>query len=89
MNFIEGFGTFVNAKEVKEETKTDNTLRKVLKYVKTERPERTKKNKIKPYHIRRSEMTVKRVCLMWRFGVVIPEKLRGKILQVLHLGHLG
>ena len=44
---------------------------------------------LKAYFSRRSELSVDSGCLMWGSQVVIPEKMRKDILQLLHSTHMG
>lgn len=89
LNFIEEFGTPVDAGAIEVGTQSDEVLKKVLQYVRLGWPERVEEAEIKPYHHRRNELTVERGCIMWGFRVVIPTKLRFQLLQELHVGHLG
>ena len=41
------------------------------------------------YFQRRNEITVIQGCLMWGIRAIIPPKLRGRVLDVLHSTHLG
>ena len=43
----------------------------------------------RPYFNRKNELTVAQGCVMWGNRVIIPEKLREKILEELHGSHLG
>lgn len=45
--------------------------------------------RLKPYMIRRNELTVQSGCLLWGFRVVIPPPLRCQVLEELHSGHCG
>ena len=44
---------------------------------------------LKPFWIRRTELTLEGDCVLWGMQVVIPQKLRDKILEELHRGHSG
>ena len=39
--------------------------------------------------MRRNEISVQHGCLMWGIRVIIPTKLRNKVLNELHAGHVG
>ena len=41
------------------------------------------------FYVKREELSVVNGCIVWGPRVVIPEKLRGEILNILHVGHLG
>ncbi|XP_058038703.1 uncharacterized protein K02A2.6-like [Ahaetulla prasina] len=42
-----------------------------------------------PYKVRQHEISIIRGCLLWGSRVIIPDELRGRILNVLHEGHPG
>ena len=44
---------------------------------------------LKPFHSRREELTVEGDCLLWGVRVVVPAKLRARILSDLHRDHGG
>ena len=46
-------------------------------------------NILDPYFSRRSELTLHQGCVIWGFRVVVPEKLRSRIIEELHEGHVG
>ena len=43
--------------------------------------------RLKPSYMRRNELSVQNGCLMWGICVIIPIKLRNKVLDELHVGH--
>ena len=43
--------------------------------------------KLKPYFVRRNELTVHQGCIMWGIRVVVPQKLQPTVLNELHTGH--
>ena len=67
----------------------DCTLSKVLRCTKEGWPERCNDITLKPYWHRRHEITVEQECVLWGIRAVIPEKLRGKLLEELHRDHPG
>ena len=74
--------------DIKRETYKEPTLAQVVNNMKNGWPE-TISEDLKPYWIRRHEMSLSQECLMWGIRVVIPTKLRASLLRDLHLGHLG
>ncbi len=46
-------------------------------------------NMLAPYVNRKDELTTQQGCLMWGWRVVIPPKLRSRVLAELHTGHPG
>ncbi len=73
---------------IKSITRTDPVLSKVLLFSRTGWPTEVADN-LKPYHLRRSELTVEGGCLLWGTRVIIPQRLRESMLQELHRDHLG
>ena len=58
-------------------------------YLKEGWPPMTKDENIKPYLLCRNELMVEGDCIMRGIRVIIPSKLREKVLQELHLSHPG
>ena len=50
---------------------------------------RTDNPKLKPYFDRRHELSIDTGCILWGSRVVIPDKLRQDILELLHSTHMG
>ena len=46
-------------------------------------------DELKPFRSRRNELSITDGCLMWGSKVVIPTKLRPRVLSELHDGHMG
>ena len=44
---------------------------------------------LKPFFNRRFEITIETGCLMWGIRVIVPSKLRERVLKELHTGHPG
>ena len=80
----------VTEKEVSNETKLDSVLSLILRYV-TEGWKSISKNEenLKPYWIRRDELSVEAGCLLWGTRVIIPQSLRNTVLMELHDVHPG
>ena len=74
--------------QLRRSTKVDPVLSKVHSYLVHGRPEQKDEN-LKPYYLRRDEMTIEAGCLLWGMRVVLPSKYRDWILQELHSGHVG
>lgn len=76
----------VTATQLQNSTRQDPTLSHVLKC-----PVGTRNvpDELKPYWIRRSELTVEQGCVMWGIRVVIPIKLQSRVLAELHDSHSG
>ena len=79
----------VSASNVKRETRRDPTLSKVLDLTLNGRTYKPQDERLKPFYMRRNELSVQNGCLMWGIRVIIPIKLRNKVLDELHVGHIG
>ena len=75
---------------VKKETALDTVLSKVYTKVKYGWSEQDKNDKdLKPYFIRKNELSIEKDCLMWGVRVIIPPNLRKIIMTLLHDTHIG
>ena len=80
----------VTCSELREATRKDPVLVQVLQSARVGWCNSSEINpEIKPYFSRRSELGLFDGCILWGERVVVPEKLRKRILQDLHEGHLG
>ena len=78
----------VNITKLRVATAADRVLSKVHRYVKSGWPA-TVSDQLQPYFNRQHELTVEEGCVMWGIGVLIPQKLRKKLLCELHTDHPG
>ena len=78
----------VHASQVMTATRTDPLLSKVLRYARTGWPLKTPEE-LRPYWLKKEEIAVEVDCVMWGTRVIVPSKLREKVLQELHRGHPG
>lgn len=46
------------------------------------------KSQFAQYYQRRDELTLDGGCIMWGLRVIIPPKLRTRVLEELHVGHM-
>lgn len=75
---------------IKEYSKQDNVLQSIIKFVKTSWPKYTKNDfKFKAFYVIRNQLTIEHEVLLWNNRIVIPEKLHNRMLEQLHLSHLG
>lgn len=74
---------------VKQETAKDIELSKVFKAIQTENFSGLDKNAFKPFINRSSELSIEFGVIMWGYRIVIPSKLRHKLLQSVHASHFG
>ena len=80
----------VTASEVKNATSKDPVLSLVHEFVLSGWPEGFKAEEAFAPFLRKSEeLSVEDGCILWGARVVIPEKLREKVLSELHVGHVG
>ena len=71
-------------KDVARETARDPVLAEVLKQVLEGWKNEVKNEKLRPYFLRRNELTSESGCLLWGARVIIPESLRKTVLKELH-----
>ena len=77
----------VSASMIAKETQKDKILGRVMASVKT--GNWVKDEEIKPFYLKRGELSVYQGCVVWGPRVLIPSKLQNKVLALLHEGHLG
>lgn len=78
----------LNSVDIARHTRTDPVLSKVLHFVKEGWSE-SKEESLKQYVLRKTELSEDSGCVLWGSRVVIPETLRGNILELLHSTHMG
>lgn len=89
INIINAFGCSpVSFGTIASETRKDKTLMEVMHYIRTSWPSEYP-SELRPYAMRKLELSIQQGCLMWGARVVIPEVLRKSILSILHEGHIG
>ena len=80
----------VTAKEIRTGTDKDAVLSQVRDFVKFQWPEELEVSEVmRPFKIREAELTLENEVVMWGGRVVVPEKLRKKVLEELHMAHTG
>ena len=79
----------VTAKEVREWSRRDTILSRVIDFVLKGWPDEFEAScELKQYFQRKDELTVEG-CLLWGSRVVVPIRLQTEVLKELHDGHLG
>ena len=78
----------LDAGQLKQATKTDPVLMKVLQYTQNGWPTEIE-SELRPYHRRRDELTVEDGCLLCGMKVVVPTSCREEVLDELHTSHPG
>lgn len=90
INFInDNDEQIVNFNQIKEETSKDPVLCKIMNFMCNGWIEHISDSDLKPYHLKRNELTIESEILMWGHRVVVPKKLRKTILRELHGTHAG
>ncbi|RXN16207.1 putative protein K02A2.6-like protein [Labeo rohita] len=77
----------VSATDIRRETILATVVEMVLKG--TQAISLTDNNELSPFISKRSELSVQHGCLMRGMRVVVPHKLRKRVLEELHTGHPG
>jgi len=81
----------VTAKSIRQVTKNDAVLSKIARFCQTGWPINLPKEDevMRPFFLRREEISFEQGVLMWGLRVIIPTKLRKRILDSLHESHSG
>ena len=77
----------VTAEEIASATRSDPILSRVLDWSLRGWPNTGGDSSFAQYYTRSSTITVYRGCLLWGNRVIIPEKLRKRIVEALHVAH--
>ena len=88
LNFICGEKIPISADEIKKATRIDQELSKVFLYTREGWPA-VISDILKPYAIRKNEITIEREILYWGYRVIIPIIFRQELLAELHGAHMG
>ena len=78
----------VTFQDIKNATRRDPVLSKVIDYVRKGWPKQTPEI-VQPYASRQTEFTIENGCLLWGMRVVIPKSLQDSLLRSLHETHPG
>ncbi|XP_030025729.2 uncharacterized protein K02A2.6 [Manduca sexta] len=87
LNFVQKFLP-ITRQMVQDGIDKDEDLKKVVNFIQAGWPN-VCKDELKAYFVRRNELYMDRGCIVWGYRLVIPMKLRERLLSELHLGHLG
>ena len=82
-------GTPVHSGHIKEWTKRDPILSRVLRFILEGWPTKNNSEELNPYFTKRSELSVEDGCVLWGARVVVPPQGRSKVLTELHEAHPG
>ena len=69
-------------------TCNDPFMSKVLHYTRYGWPAEILED-LKPYYHWSNELTIETNCVVWGIRVVVPKKLRARVLEELHISHMG
>nr|XP_061811684.1 uncharacterized protein K02A2.6-like [Nerophis lumbriciformis] len=86
--FKEAAATPVTSAHVKRHTRNDPIMSEVMDIIACGRKGDMTQS-LKPYLMRRNELSVQSGCLLWGYRFIIPPPLRAKVLDELHSGHCG
>lgn len=75
--------------EIRNATRKDPTLSQVVRYTESGWPPTIEEPALLPFFNRRQEVSLHHQIVMWGTRVVIPTRLRQRVLQTLHEGHTG
>lgn len=79
----------ITVKDVRENTKKDEILKKVKLYIIKGWPKKICNEKLTPYFKNRLELSVENDCIMRGHKIVIPSVFREQLLNELHSSHFG
>lgn len=89
LNFVNTEGWPIDNHTVAKATNEDPVLRRVIEMINKGKWSEMDDGRLKSYYSKKDEITYERNILMWGYRVIIPEKLRSRILRELHTAHLG
>ncbi|XP_059047761.1 uncharacterized protein K02A2.6-like [Achroia grisella] len=79
----------INFKDIATETKRDSLLSRIVGYINFGWPSAVSDKEEKPYFIRKNDLYIDLNCIIYKYRIVVPVKLRSYILKEIHEGHLG
>ena len=79
----------ITCSEIRTWTRQDPLLSTVLRHTQMGWPLHCPEEELKPYWSRRNELASIDVCVLWGFGIVIPNVGQTRLVTELHNGHPG
>ena len=79
----------VTAKDIASRTAKDKILSRVSTCVHHGTWPFPIPDELAPYHRKKEELTLQDGCILWGKRVIIPQKLQSRLLDELHVGHVG
>ena len=87
---FETINKVVREKDISRETNRDRILSRVVDLRLKGWPENEPVNpELKPYYLRKNELSIDKNCVLWGSRVIVPQKLRMTVLRELHDTHPG
>lgn len=74
----------VGVKEIQARTRSDVVLSQVVKFVQHGWPNCNKEGAFQPYSAGKEEFSFQDGCLLWGNRVVVPPKVRDRVMEELH-----
>ncbi|XP_036348039.1 uncharacterized protein K02A2.6-like [Rhagoletis pomonella] len=74
---------------IQRETMSDPVLKKVKEYINTQWPNKCSEVELKPYFLRRFELSEENGCLYWGYRIIVPNSLQNGMVKYLHSSHMG
>ena len=81
--------TPVGVRGIQNGTRSDIVLSRVIKWVQHGWPSQNADKALQPYFTKKEELSIQDSCLLWGTRVVIPPKLRTRVIEELHETHPG
>lgn len=78
----------ISVETVRHYTANDESLKKICEYVHSGWPQKVHEN-LKHYFLKRNHLASEDGCLFYGERILIPFKLRTKVLELLHETHVG
>ena len=79
----------VTAAQIRSWTEKDQVLSRVRKYILQGWPEAVEGKDFAPYFQRKEELSLEDGSVLWGTRVVVPQQLRGQVMEEIHEGHPG
>lgn len=91
LNFIaSGTDKLIDKNDIKIQSRRDIIISKVIDCVQFGWPEKLKsEEEYKPYYQKNNELSIEENVLMWGYRIIVPVKLRERLLSELHAAHSG
>lgn len=79
----------IDYKKIAQYTRNDPILNKVRGYCLHGWPENKIEEQYKVFYNKKDQLHLEQGCILWGFRIIIPKKLQLKILEQIHLTHMG